>query len=64
MVMSMKVTSTFEEDKGLGSTLAYRFRRCPYYIFIEVEDNKSRSIETKVNLYFNAHTPGVIPVHS
>lgn len=57
----MKIAFASEEGKGLESTLAYHFGRCPYYVFVEVEDGGIKSVETKANPYFNAHVPGVVP---
>ncbi len=57
----MKIAFASEEDKDIESVLAHHFGRCPYYIFVEVEDGKIKSVETKENPYFNAHAPGVVP---
>ena len=57
----MKIAFASEENKGLESRMAYHFGRCPYYVFVEVENGQIKSVETKQNPYFNSHAPGVVP---
>lgn len=57
----MKIAFASEEGKDLESILAYHFGRCPYYVFVEVENGQIKGIETKENPYFNSHAPGVVP---
>jgi len=57
----MKIAFAAEENKGLESRIAYHFGRCPYYVFVEIEGDKIKSVETKENPYFNNHAPGVVP---
>ena len=57
----MKIAFSSEENKGIDGMLAHHFGRCPYYVFVDVEDNKIKSIETKENPFFNDHEPGVVP---
>jgi len=57
----MKIAFASEEDKGLESRIAYHFGRCPYYVFVEVENGQIKSVETKQNPYFGSHAPGVVP---
>ncbi|MGQ9721764.1 MAG: NifB/NifX family molybdenum-iron cluster-binding protein [Candidatus Jordarchaeum sp.] len=59
--MKMKIAFASEENKGLESMVAQHFGRCPYYIFVDVEGNLVKTIETKENPYFNSHEPGVVP---
>jgi len=57
----MKIAFASEENRGVESILAYHFGRCPYYVFIDVEDNKVNNVETKENPFFNKHEPGIVP---
>jgi predicted Fe-Mo cluster-binding NifX family protein len=59
--MKMKIAFASEENKGLESMVAQHFGRCPYYVFVDVESNDVKSIETKENPYFDSHEPGVVP---
>ncbi len=57
----MKIAFASEENKGLESMVAQHFGRCPYYVFVDVESNDVKCIETKENPYFDSHKPGVVP---
>ena len=57
----MKIAFASEENRGVESILAYHFGRCPYYIFIDVEDGKVNNVETKRNPFFDKHESGVVP---
>lgn len=57
----MKIAFASEEDNGLESSTAHHFGRCPYYVFVEVENGQIQSIDTKENPYFNSHVKGVVP---
>ncbi len=57
----MKIAFASEENKGIESMLAHHFGRCPYYVFVETENKKIISIDTKENPFFNQHKPGEIP---
>ena len=58
----MKIAFASEEDKDIESTVAHHFGRCPFYVFIDVDENgKVKSVETKANPYFSSHEPGVVP---
>ncbi len=58
----MKIAIASEENRDLESRAAHHFGRCPFYVFVTVDDNdkvlKSESIE---NPFFNGHEPGVVP---
>ncbi len=41
--------------------MAHHFGRCPYYVFIEIEDKETKNVETKENPFFNKHEPGIVP---
>lgn len=56
----MKITFS-SEGKGIESTLASHFGRCPYFVFVTIENDEVKSIETKENPFFNKHEPGAVP---
>jgi predicted Fe-Mo cluster-binding NifX family protein len=58
---TLKVAFASEENNGLDSTLSHHFGRCPYYVFVEIENDQIRNVEARENPYFNAHAPGVVP---
>jgi len=57
----VKIAFASSENRGLESRLAYHFGRCPYYIFVQIEDVNIENVETKKNPYYNNHVPGVVP---
>jgi len=57
----VKIAFASEENNGLDSRLSHHFGRCPYYVFVEVEDDRIKSVEVKDNPYFNSHVPGAVP---
>jgi len=57
----MRIAFASEEDKGLESMLAHHFGRCPYYVFVDVEDEKVKKVEVKKNPFFEKHDAGVVP---
>lgn len=58
----MKIAIASEENKNLESRAAHHFGRCPYYVFITVDDdNTPKTIESLENPFFNGHEPGVVP---
>ncbi len=58
----MKIAIASEENKDLESRAAHHFGRCPYYVFITVDDdNTPKTIESLENPFFNGHEPGVVP---
>jgi len=57
----MRIAFASEENKGLSSMLAHHFGRCPYYVFIDVDNKKIKNVETKENPFFNKHESRVVP---
>jgi len=57
----VRIAFATEEALGLDSRLSHHFGRCPYYIFVDVEDNKIEKVDAKKNPYFNSHVPGAVP---
>ena len=57
----MMIAFAVKENKGIDSTLAGHFGRCPYFIFIDSEEGGIKDIETKENPFLDNHKPGVVP---
>ena len=57
----MRIAFAVDENKGLESKLSQHFGRCPYYIFVDVEGNKVKKVETKRNPFYEGHAPGLVP---
>ena len=41
--------------------MSHHFGRCPYYVFVEIEDGEIKNVEVKENPYFTSHVPGAVP---
>ena len=57
----MKIIFSSDENNGIKSKMAHHFGRCPYYIAIDIDNNKIKNIESIKNPYFDGHAPGVVP---
>ena len=58
----MKIAIASEENRDLESRAAHHFGRCPFYVYITVEDdNKITETESIQNPFYNGHEPGVVP---
>lgn len=60
-MVRIKIAFASEENAGLDSQLSQHFGRCPYYVFVEVEDGEVKNVEVKENPYFSSHVPGAVP---
>jgi len=57
----MIIAFSADDKNGLESQISHHFGRCPYYIFVEVEDGKIKLVKAEDNPYYNSHGPGVVP---
>ncbi len=57
----MKIAFTSDEKKGLESTMSYHFGHCPYFIIVEIEENKVLKVESIENPLAESHNPGELP---
>ena len=60
-MVKIKVAFASEENVGLEGSLSHHFGRCPYYVFVEVEDGKVKNVEVKENPYFTSYVSGAVP---
>ncbi len=56
-----KIAVAAEDSDGMNSRVAAHFGRCPYYIMVEIQGNKTGSVEAVANPYYQAHQPGQVP---
>ncbi len=57
----MRIAISVETNNGLDSNVAFHFGRCPYYAFVDVEENEVQAVEIIDNPYYNNHQPGTVP---
>ena len=48
-------------SQGIESELSPHFGRCPYYVFVDVDGNEVKNVESKKNPFYEQHQPGVVP---
>ncbi len=56
-----KIAVAIEENNGKNSKVSLHFGRCPYYLFVTIDDNGERNYEVVENPFFSNHQPGVVP---
>ena len=42
-MVKIKIAFASEENTGLESRLSHHFGRCPYYVFVEIEDDEVKT---------------------
>ncbi len=57
----MRIAFAVDEDKGLDSVISYHFGRCPFYLFVDIENDEVKSVTAEQNPFDEGHGPGVIP---
>jgi len=57
----MRIAISADDSRGLDSVAAHHFGRCPYYVFVDVEERKVQKVETLPNPTYEHHTPGAVP---
>ncbi len=57
----MKIAFTSDEKKGIESVMSYHFGHCPYFIIVEVENNRVFNVESIENPLAESHNPGELP---
>lgn len=57
----MRIAFASEENLGLRSQLSSHFGRCPFYVFVDIENDEIKRVEVKENPFFNKHVPGAVP---
>jgi len=57
----MRIAISLETNNGLDSMVAQHFGRCPYFALVDVDDNKTQTIEVIDNPYLSGHQVGEVP---
>ncbi len=57
----MVIAFSADNNEGLKSRVSHHFGRCPYYIFVEVDNKNIISVKGEKNPYFNSHEAGAVP---
>jgi predicted Fe-Mo cluster-binding NifX family protein len=62
----MRIAISSEENKGLDSTVAQHFGRCPYFVLVDLEGHEVKQVSTVDNPFYARHEPGQVPgfIHS
>jgi len=56
-----RIALASEDGSGLEGSVSAHFGRCPYYTFVNVDDDRILGFEVVANPYYPNHQPGVIP---
>lgn len=51
----MKVALATDDDRGLEAVLSHHFGRCPYYVVVDIEDNKVKDVKSVKNPAYESH---------
>ncbi len=57
----MKIAFAANTNAGLDSETSHHFGRCPYFIFVDVENDVVTHVESVTNPLSGAHNPGEVP---
>ena len=58
----MKVALATDDDRGLEAVLSHHFGRCPYYVLVDIQDNKVKEVSSVKNPAYDSHgQPGEVP---
>ncbi len=58
----MIIAFSSEENKGLESLMNHHFGRCPFYIFVKInEENVVEDVKGEANPFAEGHEPGLVP---
>ena len=57
----MRIAISAETKDGLNSIVAHHFGQCPFFVFIDLENRKTKKVEVVNNPYFDRHQPGQVP---
>jgi predicted Fe-Mo cluster-binding NifX family protein len=57
----MRIAISAKTNNGLDSLVAEHFGRCPFFAFVDVENEEVKAVEIVDNPYFHAHQPGQVP---
>jgi len=58
--MYMRIAIPAEDNRGLESNVSRHFGRAEYFVFVDVEEGKTKNVEV-VEVPFDEHSPGDLP---
>lgn len=62
--MPMRITFSAATDQGLQSPISPHFGRCPFYIFVDLDENNNVvSVQAIANAHAKQHNPGQLPAY-
>ena len=60
----MRIAFSAASDQGLESPINGHFGRCPFYVFVDLdESNQVSSVRTITNEHAKKHAPGQLPAY-
>ena len=60
----MRIAFSAAIDEGLQSPISPHFGRCPFYIFIDLDEkNEIQKVSSIVNAHAKKHDPGQLPAY-
>lgn len=57
----MRIAFSCDDNRGLDGVMAHHFGRCPYYAFVDLDDDQVKGVTVIDNPYYGQHAPGVVP---
>jgi len=58
----MRIALSADNDNGLDSVISPHFGRCPFYVFVDVDDREViTSVTAEPNPFYAQHQPGAVP---
>ena len=60
----MRIAFSAATEQGLDSPISPHFGRCPFYVFVELDEkNEVSSVSSIVNEHAQSHDPGQLPAY-
>ena len=60
-VKMIRIAFSSSSHNGLDSEISQHFGRCPYFIFVNIENEEIIKVEEIKNTYEQSHGPGLVP---
>ncbi len=57
----MRVAISADDANGLDSVVSPHFGRCPYFVLVNLDEQKVEAVEAIDNPYYGQHQPGQVP---
>jgi predicted Fe-Mo cluster-binding NifX family protein len=56
-----RVAISADDNNGLDSVVSPHFGRCPFYMFVDLDDREVQQVGAVENPYYGYHQPGQVP---